>query len=73
MGDDSIRRVGPTDDEIGLYIDGGSQSKNRNTGEGRFSVTIKSDQELSLSERKEILHRLIGMEFAIELEQEDER
>lgn len=68
---DDIRKVGPTDEEVGLRVVGGSQSKDRNTDEGRFSVTIKSDRDLSHSERKEILHQLIGLEFAIELEEKD--
>lgn len=66
---DNIRKVEPDDNEIGLRIDGGSQTKDRNTDEARFSLTVKSDQPLTISERKEVLQSLVGMEFAIELEE----
>lgn len=69
---DEFREVGPNDDEIGLTIDGGSQSRDRNTGTARFSVDIVSDRELSHGERKTLLHRLIGTEFALKMEDDDE-
>jgi hypothetical protein len=68
---DGIWEVGPNDNEIGLRVNGGSQTRDRNTDEARFSLSIKSDQDLNLSERKEILSKLIGMEFAVELEEAD--
>lgn len=68
---DDLRKVGPNDDEVGLTIDGGNQREDWNTGKSEFQVTLTADRELSLSEREKLLKKLLGMEFAIEMEDDD--